>query len=305
MQIFRKLQANRVGSMQYAFTFGNFDGVHLGHQFIFNKVINYAKEHNLHSAILTFHNQPLQILRPDKIPPTKLTTPEQKLKLLENFGFDVIIDIDFTPELAALSADDFLGKVTAMVPFKLFVVGEDVAFGKGREGNKEYLIKKAQEGNFQVEIVEKFAIDGVPVSSSHIRRLISNGELMQAARLLGRPYSLVGEIISGDGLGKQLGFPTLNLDVSDLTIPPQGIYGAQVLLENETKWRKASAYLGTGPTLQKRLQAVLEVHLLDFPENFSSKRIEVRFEQFLREDRLFSSKEELIAQIKKDISAIT
>lgn len=304
MQLFRKLLPDPVSDKNFAFTFGNFDGVHLGHQAIFNRVITYAKEHNLASCILTFHNQPLEILQPNKPVPTRLTTPEQKLKLIELFGFDVVLDIDFTEEFAEQTADKFLQNVRQMVPFTFIAVGPDVAFGKGRKGNKEFLMKKSKQ-DFQVEIVDKFQVGETVVSSSLIRKLIANGELIRAATYLGRPYTLQAKVIPGDGLGRQLGFPTINLDVHDLTIPPIGIYSAEVMLENETAWRKATAYLGTGPTLQQRLKAVLEIHLLDCPKDISAEKMDVRLNEFLREDRVFSSKEELIAQIKKDISSIS
>ena len=187
MKIFENLIPYRVIERPCVFTFGNFDGVHLGHQYIFRQVIDQAHAQNLSSAILTFRNHPAEILRPDKAP-SRLTSPEKKLELIESFGFDIVIDLAFTKEIAELSADDFFNKLLIMLPIACFVVGDDVAFGKDRVGNKEYLVAKSEALGFKVKILEKFCVDGLVVSSTLVRKLIQEGEFEKVSALLGRPY---------------------------------------------------------------------------------------------------------------------
>ena len=180
MKIFKELTAYRVTERPCVFTFGNFDGVHLGHQYIFRQVLDEAHTQNLSSVILTFRNHPAEILRPDKAP-SRLTSPEKKLELIESFGFDVVIDLPFTKEIAILSAAEFFNTLFVMLPIACFVVGDDVAFGKDRVGNKEYLLAKSKELGFKVKILEKFCVDGLVVSSTRVRKLIQEGDFDKAA----------------------------------------------------------------------------------------------------------------------------
>lgn len=182
MEVFRKLLPYAVTDRKSVFTFGNFDGVHIGHQALLKKIVLYAKEKNIYSSVLTFHNHPTQVVAPSKVP-LALTTPEQKIERIGALGVDICIDIDFTPEIAALAAEDFLLAMQTMVPAALWVVGSDVAFGRGREGDKDFLLKQADKLGFTVEFIDKVEVDGVVASSSMIRALIASGLLEEARRL--------------------------------------------------------------------------------------------------------------------------
>jgi len=193
MVLFKAFVPYRVTDKPCIVTFGTFDGVHLGHQRIFRQVIEKARACGAQSAILTFQNHPAEVLRPDKVP-RPLCTHEEKIALIESFGFDIIIDIRFTQQVADLRADAFLAHLTTMLPISCLVVGDDVAFGKNRQGNKEYLIQKEHELGFDLEFIKKISIDDMLVSSSLIRTLIEQNEMEKAARLLGRTFGHTGKL---------------------------------------------------------------------------------------------------------------
>jgi riboflavin kinase/FMN adenylyltransferase len=190
MVLFKEFVPYRVTKKPCVVTFGTFDGVHLGHQFIFQKVIEKAKATDAHSALLTFQNHPAEVLRPGKVP-LQLATREEKMTIIDSFGFDIVIDILFTKQIANLSADEFLERLLLMLPIACLVVGEDVAFGRDRQGNKEYLIEKARKLDIELEFIKKITIDNIPVSSSRIRALIEQSEIEKASRLLGYQLRLV------------------------------------------------------------------------------------------------------------------
>lgn len=185
MQIFKEFLPYRVTERPCVFTFGCFDGVHLGHQHLFRRVLEKAENQNAASCVLTFRNHPSEILRPSAAP-QMIMTPEEKLSLIESFGFDYAIDLAFTPIIARLTRDDFLMAIYTMFPLSCIIVGEDVTFGKDRQGDKEYLVEKGVALGFEVEILAKFCLEGTPVSSSLIRALIAQGDFQKASKLSGR-----------------------------------------------------------------------------------------------------------------------
>ncbi len=219
MPVFTRLEKKPVVTAGCVFTFGTFDGVHLGHRHIFDLQNQIAKEYGLESALLTFSNHPRELLFP-KEPTSWLTSDRQKLQLLASCGFTAIIDIPFDMAFKELSADAFLEKIRAMVPFSHLVVGEDVAFGKGRIGNKSYL--ETQATGFSTNFVEKFCLDGLPVSSSRIRHAITQGSFKEAERLLGRPYKVELRRTS-----------ETDWDPLGFTLPPKGTYLAAVCYNDE------------------------------------------------------------------------
>ena len=188
MRTFYEFTSERVTNQPCVFTFGTFDGVHLGHQKLFHEVTSYARTHTLLSAVFTFTNHPLSLLSPEKAP-FLLTTAEEKHALIEAAGFDISIELPFTHALACLSADEFIQKLSTMLPIALFIVGEDVVYAKGREGNRAHLEKKGLEIGFRVQFLPKFLFDGQPISSSRIRQLITERKFHEASQLLGRPSS--------------------------------------------------------------------------------------------------------------------
>lgn len=185
MQIFTELLPYPVSDIPCVFTLGTFDGVHLGHQALFRQLVAEAKAENCASAILTFQNHPYEVLCPQKVP-FRITSAEEKLALIEQCGIDIVINLTFTQEIADLTADAFLQRILTMIPCKKWLAGEDVAFGKNRSGNKNYLLAKAKEQGFEVQFCDKLCIDGAPVSSNRIRALIMDGNIQEAMRLLGK-----------------------------------------------------------------------------------------------------------------------
>ncbi len=263
MKLLKEFVPYTVTSKPCAFLFGNFDGVHLGHQFIFQKVINLAKEHNLQSVILTFQNHPAEILRPHSVP-KRLIAAQKKIAMIESFGFDVVIDLAFTNSLANLTADDFFLKLQAMLPFHYFVAGIDVAFGKDRKGNKDYLLAKAKEIDFKLLFLEKFTVDGITVSSSAIRTLIQEAKFYEAERLLGRPYKLICKVISTE--------PKLIVDADGFALPLSGKY--QAILRKE----EADESLSYKAEVQILANDLLEITITDKVSLGACKYIEVQFE---------------------------
>lgn len=219
MPVFTRLAKEPAVTAGCVFTFGTFDGVHLGHKHIFDVQSRIAKEYKAESALLTFSNHPRELLFP-KEPTSWLTSDRQKLRLLASYGFKAIIDIPFDAAFKELSAAAFLEKIRAMVPFSHLVVGDDVAFGKGRVGNKSYL--ESQAIGFSTNFVEKFCVEGLPVSSSRIRQSIAQGSFKEAEKLLGRPYAVELRRTS-----------ETDWDPLGFTLPPKGTYLAAVCYNGE------------------------------------------------------------------------
>lgn len=288
MHIFHRLQQEPVISAPAILTFGVFDGVHLGHQFIFEQMKKLAMLSSCPIICLTFSNHPSEVLSPNR-PVLQLTSHNQKIALLESCGFDYIVDIPFDRELQSLSAAEFIIAIRKMIPFSSIITGSDVTFGAGRDGNKDFLKKIAEQDGFEAIFFDRYQIDGIPVSSSHIRPLVMAGDFTLAERFLGRTYSLVGTKISGDE-------GVLRFDVTGLVLPPYGAYAASIQLDDKTTKHRALVVL----SLESKEETVLEVYILDQYEELNVQSAAIQFLQFLRPDRHFSSQDELQIQIEKD-----
>jgi len=218
MKLFYDFENHPVSDALAVFTFGTFDGVHLGHQYIFSIVRDEAQKRGLKTACLTFSNHPIEVLRPD-IHLEQLTSIEQKLKLLQKTGFDYLLFLPFDTALRGLSAHEFLQKVQKMVPFSLLVVGSDVTFGKDCEGNQDFIRQNPQ--GFEALLLERFCVDGIAVSSSRIRRAIREGGFREAEKLLGRPYVLSIQ------------------ELKHYCFPPSGNYLVEVRASAKGEWKRA------------------------------------------------------------------
>jgi riboflavin kinase / FMN adenylyltransferase len=282
-----------------ALTIGNFDGVHLGHQALYQRVRQWARKLDGESVVMTFHPHPLQILVPEN-DLSFITSHERKMELIAACGIDTAIVIPFQKDFAQISARDFVEKIlVGQVGVKALVVGHDYRFGRKREGDIDYLSQLGQELQFAVDIVPAIQIDGMLVSSTQIRNLVRRGNLQEAGKLLGRPYEVTGTVIRGrDRGGRLLGFPTANVKVSDKACPKNGVYAVQALVKG--KVYRGAANLGYNPTFADTEFSV-EVYLMDFNENIYDERITVRFVEHLRDERRFSGVEELKAQIHRDV----
>jgi len=279
-------------------TLGNFDGVHLGHQAIFKKVIARAHESHGTSIAFTFEPHPLKVLAPERSP-RLLNTFHGKMKLLESAGIEVVVCANFTRAFADQNPEDFAREVLhKRIGVKEVYVGYDYAFGKGREGSIESLKRMGNSYGFEVGVIEPIQVDGIVVSSSVIRDLISQGRVGEAALLLGRHYSIKGEVVRGARRGHSLGFPTANLKTTNELVPGFGVYA--VLTRFNNKKLKGVASIGVRPTFDNGPVSI-EVYLFDHQEDLYGKEIEVDFIAYLRGEEKFLSAEALVSQIRKDV----
>ncbi|ADO44745.1 riboflavin biosynthesis protein RibF [Hydrogenobacter thermophilus TK-6] len=278
-----------------AVTVGNFDGIHLGHRFLIEKLKEEAKKRNLKTLVLSFHPHPLKVLSP-KQSPCELTNLEEKLNLLEALSIDYAVFIRFDEKFSLMKADDFIREILyKRLSAKFLLVGYDWRFGYRREGEIELAKELGEKLGFEVMSVEPFKINGHIVSSTLIRRLLHSGRLEEAQVYLGRHYWVKRKVVKGDGRGSSIGVPTANLEGTENLCLKEGVYA--VLVEESLL---GVANYGYRPTFGGR-RKVLEVHILDFNENLRSKKIKVEFVKFLREEKKFNSLEELKKQIKQDI----
>lgn len=281
-------------------TIGFFDGVHPGHRFLLQEMQELATERNLPSAVITFPVHPRVVLQSD-YQPKLLNSFEEKLTLLSETGIDYVIVMDFTPELASLTARAFIADIlSAQWHVKTLLIGYDHRFGHLRaEGFEQYAIYGKECG---MEIIEasSYSEKGVAVSSSAIRRLIEDGDVASASRLLGYHYHLKGHVVDGHKVGRRLGFPTANIVVDEKfkVIPKNGSYA--VWIEVEGKRYKGMLYIGSRPTIAYDKERSIEVNIFDFSENIYQKPIVVEFVDFIREDMKFDSLDELREQMEKD-----
>lgn len=280
-------------------TVGNFDGVHRGHQALFERVKEWAEKLNGESVVMTFYPQPLQLLAPESGPPL-ITLHEHKIELIAACGIDVTIVIPFTREFSRISAPSFVKDILVRkIGIKAIVVGYDYRFGHGREGDIDYLRQMGEECGFQLDTVSEYRIYETVVSSTLIRQLIRDGDLREANRLLGRAYEVSGTVVSGRRRGgRLLGFPTANIKLTGQACPRPGVYAVQAEVNGANYG--GAANLGYNPTFGDD-ELSLEVHILDFDKDIYGKPIAVRFIDRLRDEQRFSGPEELIQQIRKDV----
>ncbi len=280
-------------------TLGNFDGVHLGHQRIFQQVCRKAKETGGEALAYTFAPHPVQLLKPGKEPFLLLPLAE-RIRLIGEAGVDVTICAPFTPEFASLTAEEFVRDILhRQIGVRQVYVGQNTSFGRGRTGSVSLLKEFGKRYGFAVEAMEAVEVKGILVSSSRIRRLIRQGDIPGATEMLGRPPLLVGEVIHGFGRGsRKLGFPTANLKVEEVLVPRPGIYAVWVVYGGQ---RFAGvSNLGWNPTFRDHRFSI-EVHILNFDKEIYGERLRVEFVERQRDEVTFRGPEELIAQIKKDV----
>jgi riboflavin kinase/FMN adenylyltransferase len=281
-------------------TVGNFDGVHLGHKAILARVCQRARELGSQAVALTFDPHPLKVLRPE-MPLPLLTTPEQKLALLKAAGLEAVVVLPFSREFAAIPARDFVRQYFCeRLKVREVVVGHDYSFGRAREGNIDLLKEMGRDLGFTVQVVWAVELNGAVVSSSLIRAMLRLGKVAEVEQLLGRPYGVLGLVVAGKGRGaKLLKVPTANINPENDLLPASGIY--TVWVNRGGAVFPGVANIGTCPTFDNG-DLSLEVHLLDFNDDLYGQRLEVRFVDRLREERRFSSIDELAAQIRADIA---
>ena len=281
-------------------TIGNFDGVHLGHHMLFSEVVSRAYQKKGTSVVVTFDPHPLQVVRPE-IGIKLISTYEQKVEMISLAGIDVLVVIPFTRDFAATSAESFVDEVLIRaIGVKELVVGYDYAFGRGRQGNIEFLKEQGRLKGFPVTVVEPYYVDDMLVSSSRIRELVSEGRMMDVRKLLGRNYQIRGTVREGKKRGGPVvGFKTANLHLSEEDLcPKHGVYVTQVVYEG--KCYGGVLNIGYNPTFgENRLSA--ETHIFDFNQEIYGKEIKINLLKHLRGEKKFSGPEELAGQIREDI----
>lgn len=279
-------------------TIGNFDGVHLGHQKILRGVTERARTNDLESAVLTFYPHPAQVLRPEAAP-TLLMTLEQRLAAFDAMGINAALVLQFDSDLAKISAEDFAKTFLAdALRAKAVLVGDNFRFGNRQGGDIKLLQEIGKRSDFEVDIVPPVVGDGVIVSSTAVRQALGNGRVEDADPLLGRPFSLKGDIRPGTGQGRKFVVPTLNLVTDQETLPKNGVYATATVLGPRIYWSVTN--IGIRPTFDGHKLAI-ESHLFDFSEQLTCGKMEVIFLKRLRDEQKFAGPEALREQVLKDI----
>jgi riboflavin kinase/FMN adenylyltransferase len=281
-------------------TVGVFDGVHVGHQLILRDLVTHARESGLLPSVVTFDPHPLRFLAPERAP-LMLTSVEQRIEKFRVLGVEVNGVLHF-PDIRDLTAEEFANRVLAQaLQAKRVVVGADFRFGRDRGGDADLLRRVAEEEGFDVSVVDMYDHDQSVVSSTRVRALLVEGNVEEAARLLGRPYELTGFVERGDNRGHMIGFPTANLAVAvDRLVPANGVYAS--LAEWDGQERSAVVNVGTRPTFAGQDRRV-EAHIFDFEGDLYDRELAVRFVSRIRDERAFSGINELRSQIGADAAA--
>ncbi len=279
---------------------GVFDGVHLGHRRILSEARDLASQAGWTPVALTFDRHPSALLRPHAKPPI-LNTFEERMRLLIEAGAQHVVVLEFDAELAQFEAEAFLRRVVgAALGARGVVVGRDFRFGRGAAGDAALLERTAAALGWKLRLIEAVKDGGERISSTRVRRCIEQGEVEEAARLLGRAYALEGVVVEGDKLGRKLGYPTANIaPAPGLVLPKDGVYLAEVLIEGEPV-RRGLAVVGTRPTVGGERRTV-EAHVLDFSGELYGRRLRLEFLSRLRDVQRFDSLDALKAQIALDV----
>ncbi len=300
-------RSGELGPAPLAVAVGNFDGVHLGHRALLQAARDQARTTGGTAAVLTFTPHPARLFAPDRAPPLILSL-ERRLQLIEEAGIALAVVEPFTPEFAAIEADDFVRDVLARdLGARQVVVGYDFSFGRGRAGRPDRLRALGKDLNLGVEIIEPVAVAGVTCSSTRVRQLVREGRVAEAAALLGRPYEIEGPIARGAGRGRTLGYPTANLVPEAELLPRLGIYAAwaQLLDGGEAGLRRAAAVsVGRNPTFVGDGATVVEAYLLDYDGDLYGRRIRLELGELLREELRFESAEALVVKIADDVARV-
>ncbi len=300
MQILRSASELGSGSKRVCAAVGVFDGLHLGHQAVLGRARADAAAVGGIVVVVTFDRHPNSVVAPERTPAPIYSLPH-KLRVLEALAVDATWLIPFDEEFSRIEADAFVRQLARdFQPLHSLSVGSGFTFGYRRRGNLELLSRAGREHGFQVHGLSAIEFRGEVVSSTRIRETIRTGDLEAATAMLGRPYSVSGMVVRGDGLGRGMGIPTANLAVTDLVLPPDGVYAAEVLLEGQA--HPAVLNLGCRPTLRQPTPSrQFEAHLLDFEGDLYGRELEVVFRQRLRDERRFADLAELKSQIRRDM----
>ncbi len=284
-------------------TIGMFDGVHRGHRRIIDIAHRKARDRRLRCVVFTFDHHPLEVLRPGKHPPY-LSSSAQKLRLLEELDVDLVLMARFDDSFAGLKAEEFFrGIIVGKLNARVVVVGENFRFGRGGEGDVDHLRRLGEEEGIETIAVPLLREGKEVISSTNIRRLLEKGEVEEANKRLGRPYILEGFVAHGDHRGKELGFPTANLEIHDQRcIPGNGVYAGEAHFENQV-W-PSRVYVGSIPTFKGHHRRRVEAHLLGYDGDLYGRFVGISFIKRIRPEMAFSGADELRRQIEEDLEKI-
>ena len=283
-----------------ALSIGVFDGVHLGHRYLMDGLMESAQSAGLLTGVVTFESHPDELLAPQRHV-RYLTTLTKKLNLLGGLGLDLVMALPFTSELAQTSARGFILSLVQRLHMRELWIGPDFALGRGREGNATYLSTLGRELGFRLEALEPLTEGGEVISSSRIRALLREGKVTEASLLLGRYPSLKGQVVSGAKRGQRLGFPTANLAVDEkLIVPADGIYAVRV------QWgptnHQGVVNVGVRPTFEDQAERIVEAHIIDFTGDLYGKTLEISFIRRLRPEQRFDNADALVVQMRQDVT---
>ncbi|MGE0059766.1 MAG: bifunctional riboflavin kinase/FAD synthetase [Dehalococcoidia bacterium] len=279
-------------------TIGNFDGVHLGHQYLVRQVMAQAEQHGMAAGAVTLYPDPVRVLRPEE-PMQYLTSLEERIELLRGLGLDLVVPLSFTSELAELTPRSFLGLLKEQLNLGVLVMGPDNVFGRNREGTPERVRETGQELGFEVEVLPAPLTDGTPVSATAIRRALAEGDLDAVTRQLGRWYSLRGPVVRGDQRGRGIGFPTANIAVTaDRAMPAFGVYATFAHVRG--KRYAGATNIGMRPTFNGQRPSV-ETYIIDFEGDIYDDVVRIELVARLRPEQRFNGIEEIKAQIARDV----
>ena len=282
-------------------TIGNFDGLHKGHQVLIKKTVEYAKAKNIKSVVFTFENHPANYFIPNTI--KSIISNEQNIKRLKTLGIDYIINIPFNEFMTKISAYNFVKDIlVSKLNAQKIRVGYDFNFARNKEGNVSVLNDLSSEFKFELEVIKPIKINNIRVSSTFIRNLILEGKVNEVKEYLGYDYELSGEVIHARKLGRTIGFPTANMKINEeLVIPKGGIYATKVFIDDEIFY--GATNIGYNPTVNGQGLSI-ETNILDFNRDIYGKIIKLQFLERIRDEKKFSSIEELKNQLQKDTSYI-
>ncbi len=294
---FRQRLASAAPTKETVVTIGVFDGVHQGHRHLLSQVVRLAGGRYI-STVVTFSNRPITVLRPGT-KPSYLTTPEQRIDLIKQQGIELVVCLEFTHELAQVTAADFAKFLSESLKMKGLVMGPDSALGKDRQGDLDFMQRQGEKSGFWAQSVEPLEIDGQPVKSRRIRDALVNGNVEVCPELLGRNHSLSGVVVIGDQRGRTLGFPTANIEVdSQLLLPGDGIYATWTIIDGQR--HQSATSIGVRPTFGLT-QKLVEVFIMDFSADLYGETIAVEFVQKVRDQEKFDGLDALVKQINKDV----
>lgn len=297
MKIFKNIDQYSEGKKSIL-SIGVFDGIHLGHREILLKIKKLSQEKNAIASVLTFHPHPRWVFNPDeKI--QLLHTEEEKIKILENLGIEHLFILPFDENLKQLSGQEFIEKILVQkLNIQHIIIGYDHTFGKNKSGNFELLEKFSKKWNYSVEQIQPCFLGNETISSTKIRNLLLEGNILKANQMLSAPYCLSGKVIHGKKIGRTIGFPTANIEIPEhKLIPKKGAYIVEVQIKNSLY--KGMLSIGTNPTVNGKNLSI-EVYILDFNQEIYGEKIDIFFRDFLHEEIKFSTIEELIQKLNED-----